>query len=114
MGSEFAQKFELASAMAFADRRLRALGPLYWRDEQSGKMKEVILAYLQGRPLTKNDIAILRWYLHQWVSAPIWKANPYGQPEDFDELIASAETLSTREEISRWFDHALDFGIDPL
>jgi len=99
--------FDLSDAM-------RRLAPKYWRDETSGRLRETVDAYLSGRKLTTAEIGLLRWYLHQWVSAPIWKANPHGVPEDFDELVRSAETLSTREEISRWIHRALDFGIDPF
>jgi hypothetical protein len=82
--------------------------PGYWMHEQSGLLRPVILAYLEGAELAPEEMALMRAYLRQWIDHPVW------QGTDIDQLRATVGSLTTRHDISRWLDVAERNGIDPL
>lgn len=65
------------------------------------------MRYLEGGPMTDEEVAIMARYLVQWMAAPVWKL-------DNSDLIESARQIRTRADINRWLYRALDYGIDPL
>lgn len=75
--------------------------------EISGQLRPAITAYLQGEPIDGRQIAAVRAYLRQWMAGD-WRGPM------IDVLRTQVEELTTREDISRWLDRALDVGIDPL
>lgn len=42
---------------------------LYWMNEESGKMKEIVLKFLKDELLTLDQLNTLRWYIHQFADA---------------------------------------------
>lgn len=88
--------------------------PLYWQNEQTGKLREAVTAYLNnridGETVTENQIALLVEYIAYWVKAPCWDA----PSDELQELRLSVEQLDTAEKVDEWIQKALDLGIDPL
>jgi hypothetical protein len=83
-------------------------GPGFWMYEQSGVLRPVVEAYLEGRHLTARDVAVMRDYLRQWIAAPLYRG------EDVDALRASVDGIMSRADLERWLDRAIDAGVDPL
>ena len=50
--------------------------PVYWLNESSGTMKEIVNKFLQDIPLCKEELKLLRWYIWQWVAAPLFVKPP--------------------------------------
>ena len=82
--------------------------PKFWQYETSGVLKPVVIAYLEGTPLTDRDIAIMRAYLKQWVDSPVWSGPP------IYALRVNVRKIRSRDDINTWLEAALDAGIDPL
>jgi hypothetical protein len=81
--------------------------PGYWMHEQSGRLRPVVQAYLEGEELAPEQMAIMRAYLRQWIEFP-WRG------ESIDLLRATVGSLTTRREIDSWLEVAERNGIDPL
>lgn len=86
----------------------RECRPGYWMHETSGILQPVVTDYLEGRPLTDEQIATMRAYLRQWISAPDWRGI------EADKLRAGVDELTTHAAIRGWIIRAERAGIDPL
>jgi hypothetical protein len=87
-------------------------GPGYWMNEQSGKLKPAVLAYLKGERLDDVQIGWIRAYLQQWIDSPMWQDRP-----GCDTVIllrSSVDAIHDRASIRDWLDFALTANIDPL
>jgi hypothetical protein len=82
--------------------------PGYWQHETSGVLRPAVEAYLHGEPMTPEQIAAMRTYLRQWISAPTWRG------ADVDKLRARVDGLFAVDSIDRWLRDAEAMGIDPL
>lgn len=47
----------------------------YWMDETTGKMKEILIKFVEDEPLTDDELNTLRWYIHQFADAMPSKPN---------------------------------------
>ena len=83
--------------------------PGYWKNETSGKLRLAVEAYLAGGDMTGEQIAAIRAYLRQWISAPGWDES--GQ---LNGLRSAVNILTCREQIDVWLALAEEIGIDPL
>jgi hypothetical protein len=82
----------------------RASGPYYWMHETSGKMKEIVMKFLENESLNLYELEVLRWYFYQWIAAMPSK------PDDFSKVL-----LMTQEELKFYnMDLLNKYGIDPL
>jgi hypothetical protein len=77
-------------------------------NEQSGKLKPAVLAYLKGERLDDVQIGFIRAYLRQWIDSPMWRG------DEIEDLRASVGAISDRASIKDWLDDALRANIDPL
>lgn len=82
--------------------------PKYWMYETSGVLAPAVEAYLNGAPMTMNQLGAMRAYLRQWINSPVWRG-----PE-IDVLRVNINSIGTRDDIDRWLSQALQSGIDPL
>jgi hypothetical protein len=90
-------------------------GPLYWMNEQSGRLPEAVRAYLdhccgEGPDLTADQFVLLRDYCAYWIEAPCWR----GRCGSIEDLRGEIESVCTTEELREWLYRALKVGIDPL
>jgi hypothetical protein len=77
-------------------------------NEQSGVLRPAIEAYLHDKHMTPIQVATVRAYLRQWISAPAWKGPM------IDVLRTAVEEIIERDDITRWLARAESCGIDPL
>ena len=91
--------------------------PFFWKNEQTGKLREAIKAYLdnrlEGKSISPVDCQRVTAYLVYFIHAPVWDKNPHGN-EEIIRLREAAVKLTDADSIARWIDEALDSGIDPL
>lgn len=80
--------------------------PGYWMYETSGVLRPVVEDYLHHRPLTEEQVALMRAYLSQWIMLGAW--------EGARQLRADVATIRTTEDVTRWLYAAERVGIDPL
>lgn len=85
------------------------LAPKYWMWEQSGALVPIVKAYLDGKPLTLREVRIMRAYLLQWVSSPVW-----GPSNELDALRARVSAIQTEDHVRAAIRAGLAIGIDPL
>jgi hypothetical protein len=76
--------------------------------ETSGVLRPVVIAYLEGEPLTPRQVDTMRAYLRQWIASPAW------QGPGIQELRDAIGGLTSRKAIEEWLDRADDVAIDPL
>lgn len=88
--------------------RIMNEGPGFWMNEVSGVLRPVVMAYLEGAPLTPQDLAIMRAYLRQWIASPYWRGPEVAQ------LRQDVDAITSRATLKRWLDRADSVGIDPL
>jgi hypothetical protein len=82
--------------------------PGYWMHESTGALRPAVEAYLRGEDLTPEEIAALRAYLRQWISAPVWRG------DDVDRLRRLVDSVVSRPTLTAWLAAAEEIGIDPL
>jgi len=82
--------------------------PKFWSNESTGVLQPVVLAYLRGRRLNYQEIAIMRAYLRQWIMSPVWAGF------EVDLLRKALDFIDDYDSLRRWIDSATDEGIDPL
>lgn len=94
----------------------RPLGlPLYWMDEQSGKLRAAVRDYFSwvigeaDEPKT-GTTELLRQYLEHFVNAPCWR----GHAAELARLRAKVKGIKTCGDIRGWLGEALNIGLDPF
>lgn len=93
--------------------------PKYWMHETSGELGTAVRRYLRTEPemMDAHDIALMRAYLTQWVSSPVWRQNPHAGPDDLVIIAAlstTARNIRTLADVRRVIDAAVAAGMDPL
>lgn len=83
--------------------------PLNWRDEQSGILTAAIEAYINGAPMTDEQLALLIEFLDYYIHAPCWQ----DWQGELAKLRSMIKQIKTKEGIENWLWIALDLGLDP-
>lgn len=47
----------------------------YWMHEQTEKMKEIVLKFINNESLLEDEMITMRWYIHQFADAMPSKPN---------------------------------------
>jgi hypothetical protein len=79
-------------------------GPVYWKNEISGKMKAIVVKFLDKQPFNEWELETFRWYIKQWI-----EAMP-SRPSDFLKVML----MSQNELFGYLSGELLEYGIDPL
>jgi len=106
--------------------------PLYWGDEQSGRLPAAVRHYFNWclghapdataadlgiAPLAPPELQLLVDYCVYFIHAPCWEENLReceDMIEDLMQLRARAKTLASVESIRRWNEECMDLGLDPF
>lgn len=86
-----------------------SLAPRYWMYEVSGVLSHAVMAYLSGDPMTLTDVGLMREYLRQWITAPVWGRSP-----EIDKLRLDVSAIRDRHQLTKWLELAWAEGVDPL
>lgn len=80
-------------------------------NETSGVLKPVIMKYLDvtAPELTREECAIMRAYLRQWIEPDAW-----GEGTELDTLRDAVNCLTTEAAIDAWVRAAIEIEIDPF
>lgn len=80
--------------------------PVYWMHEQSGKMKEIVMKYLNDESLTEDELKTLQWYIHQFA---------LDMPSKPPILELNEIFKMNQSKLKIYIDYLLqEYGIDPL
>ena len=82
--------------------------PDFWMYETSGVLRPAVEAYLNGKPMTAEEVAAIRTYLRVWIFAPEFVA------DGVEGLRQSVDELTSREAIDDWLMKAREEWIGPL
>ena len=89
--------------------------PLYWRNEPAGTLGEAMVRLLNGEPLTIRDVAFIRAYCRQWITAAVWDQVSEGAKKAaLAELRAGVSELVTAGAIHQWMARTVQWGLSPL
>lgn len=92
--------------------------PKYWMDETGGQLARAIKRYVAGhRPMTAQEIGLIRAYFKQWIDSPVWDMNPHlteAARAELQGLRADANKIATAVDIGVWLDAADALEMDPL
>lgn len=90
--------------------------PLNWRMEESGQIKDAVLAFYNhvtnkgNSPPNEHQIFLLKCYIEHYINAPCWL--------DIDcmltQLKKEVRQLDSVERISLWLEKAMNIGLDPF
>lgn len=82
--------------------------PFYYLYDRSGLMRECVGAYLNNqRPLSEDEIFLMRAYLLHWIQAPMMFVET--------DFIREVEAVETEEELRDAYETAFSsFSIDPI
>ncbi len=83
--------------------------PKYWMYETGGKLHPALMAYLTGRPLDAEQIALIAAYLRQWIDSPVWAGG-----SALAGLRDAARHIRTRADIELVIHTAVEMNMDPL
>ncbi len=89
-------------------QKLQTTVPGYWMNETSGVLRPAVEAYLNGQPMTSQQIGVMRAYLRQWMQGS-WEPD-----KEVEKLRHAINVITTRETLSQWLEAALAIQIDPL
>ena len=79
--------------------------PRYWMHDR--RLKSVMLAWFADKEMSDEEIAAMRDYLKQWISAG-WLG------QEVEALRREVDGLVSRAKIERWLTEAVKVGVDPL
>lgn len=97
--------------------------PKFWMDEISGKMKEIVMKFLEDKNLDSYELQILKDYLIQWIDKTIdnvkyllsgeqlRKYMEEGVPPNYKDKINNMNQYQIKNYIVK---ELLDYGIDPF
>jgi hypothetical protein len=83
--------------------------PKYWAYETGGELRAVVRLYLKGGVLIPSQVQLMKAYVWQWVSSPVWKGG--GMVECLRLRVA---TIETQHDLAEAIAHAEALGMDPL
>jgi hypothetical protein len=93
---------------------------MYWQDDVTGKMQEVVKAHLDQNP-TPDQLKIMIAYLQHFIHAPCWleQSPSFGKidPEIADKIRTLREQslgLKSLDDVNQFINSAMEIAIDPL
>jgi len=120
---EKAEKEEYEKQVKNLFNLFRGKKSMYWQNEISGNMKQIVMKFFDNEFLTLNELKILKWYIIQWIDRT--KLSVISQIEIVDKSLIdfvekscelSKRVISlTQNELYEFIPNdLLDFGIDPF
>ena len=109
MSAHYARSLKHMSDLWIEDfkRKVRTGQVVYWMQERTGRMREIILKFLRdGTDLTEEELEILKWYIEQFVDAMPMR------PPKWRERLAACTTKKQLREYN-WM-LVSDYAIDPF
>lgn len=73
--------------------------------EKTGKMKQIVLDFLNDKKLSQDDLNILKKYIIQWI-----QATSITSPPNYEARIKQFN----EEQLHEFILELLDYGIDPF
>jgi hypothetical protein len=78
-------------------------------EEITGKLAVAVEQYLQGEPLTDDQLAIIKLYLKQYLERAV-----IDDSADRKRLLSRIDRLRTTRDIERFADELSEVGVEPF
>jgi hypothetical protein len=83
--------------------------PHYWMTEQTGRLAEVVEAYVSGEPLDTGALDLIRQYLRQYLERAVMTGDA-----NRNLLLGKLAALRTSRDIERFADDLAELGVEPF
>ena len=83
--------------------------PYFWMEEQTGALAPVVAAYMNGDPLDREQIVLIRQYLRQYLERAVLTGDANRRL-----LLARVEKLRSAREVERLAEELAEWGIEPF
>jgi len=98
--------------------------PLFWMNETTGEMKNIVLKFFEDIKLSPEELEILKKYIIQWIEGTIFQTRHFfnseekyqeylrkAVPPDYKDVIRKSDQTDLSEYVSNTL---LEYGIDPF
>ncbi len=83
--------------------------PRFWMEEITGKLAAAVEQYMQGEPLTSDQLEIIKLYLKQYLERAVIDSSA-----DRKRLLSRIDRLRTTRDIERFADELSEVGVEPF
>ena len=84
---------------------------LYWMNETSGQMKEIVVKFSNNKTLTQKELDTLRLYVKQWLEDTRFKFREGIR----EKLLAELKAIKVQDKLMEFVTGSLsEWGIDPF
>ncbi|WP_322493860.1 hypothetical protein [Chloroflexus sp.] len=83
--------------------------PRFWMEETTGRLATAVERYMQGEPLTADQLEVIKLYLTQYLERAVIEGSA-----DRKRLLSRIERLRTTRDIERFADELSEVGVEPF
>ncbi len=83
--------------------------PRFWMEETTGRLAVAVERYMQGEPLTADQLEVIKLYLTQYLERAVIEGSA-----DRKRLLSRIDRLRTTRDIERFADELSEVGVEPF
>lgn len=83
--------------------------PRFWMEETTGRLAAAIEQYMQGEPLSADQLEVMKLYLKQYLERAVIEGSA-----DRKRLLSRIDRLRTTRDIERFADELSEVGVEPF
>ncbi|MGB9739336.1 MAG: hypothetical protein C0184_02530 [Chloroflexus aggregans] len=83
--------------------------PRFWMEETTGRLAAAVEHYMQGEPLTADELEVIKIYLTQYLERAVIEGSA-----DRKRLLSRIPRLRTTRDIERFADELSEVGVEPF
>ncbi|OAN45518.1 hypothetical protein A6A03_14225 [Chloroflexus islandicus] len=83
--------------------------PRFWMEETTGRLAAAVERYMQGEPLTADQLEVIKLYLTQYLERAVIEGSA-----DRKRLLSRIDRLRTTRDIERFADELSEVGVEPF
>lgn len=83
--------------------------PRFWMEETTGRLAAAVERYMQGEPLTADQLEVIKLYLTQYLERAVIEGSA-----DRKRLLSRIDRLRTTRDIEHFADELSEVGVEPF
>ncbi|MEF3275693.1 MAG: hypothetical protein K6356_15090 [Chloroflexus sp.] len=83
--------------------------PRFWMEETTGILAAAVERYMQGEPLSADQLDVIKLYLKQYLERAVIEDSA-----DRKRLLSRIDRLRTTRDIERFADELSEVGVEPF